>query len=47
MHEYRSRWAPVTSIAGKFGGSPAKMHEWVRNTEVFDDDRIFQVQVAA
>ena len=29
-----SRWAAVSSIAGKIGCSPATLHEWVKKTEV-------------
>ena len=32
--EYPSRWAAVSSIAGKIGCSPATLHEWVKKTEV-------------
>ncbi|MBP2611457.1 transposase-like protein [Rhizobium pusense] len=32
--EHPSRWATVSSIAGKIGCSPATLHEWVKKTEV-------------
>ena len=32
--EHPSRWAAVSSIAGKIGCSPATLHEWVKKTEV-------------
>ncbi|SDF47194.1 Transposase [Agrobacterium pusense] len=32
--EHPSRWAAVSSIAGKIGYSPATLHEWVKKTEV-------------
>ncbi len=32
--EHPSRWAAVSSIAGKTGCSPATLHEWAKKTEV-------------
>ncbi len=32
--EHPSRWAAVSSIAGKIGCSRATLHEWVKKTEV-------------
>lgn len=32
--DHPSRWAAVSSIAGKIGCSPATLHEWVKKTEV-------------
>ena len=32
--EHPSRWAAVSSIAGKIGCSPATLHEWVKKTEI-------------
>ncbi len=32
--EHPSRWATVSSIAGKIGCPPAALHEWVKKTEV-------------
>ncbi len=32
--EHPSRWAAVSSIAGKIGCSPATLHEWGKKTEV-------------
>jgi transposase-like protein len=32
--EHPSRWAAVSSIAGKIGCSPATLHEWANKTEV-------------
>ena len=32
--EHPSRWAAVTSIAGKIGFTPQTLHEWVKKAEV-------------
>jgi transposase len=32
--EYPSRWAAVSSIAGKIGCNPATLHEWVKRREI-------------
>ena len=32
--DHPSRWAAVSSIAGKIGCSPATLHDWVKKTEV-------------
>ena len=32
--EHPSRWAAVSSIAGKIGCAPATLHEWVKKAEV-------------
>lgn len=32
--DHRSRWAAVTSIAGKIGCTPQTLNEWVKKTEV-------------
>ena len=31
--EHPSRWAAVTSIAGKIGCTPQTLHEWVKKAE--------------
>ena len=33
-NEHPSRWAAVTSIAGKIGCTPQTLHEWVKKAEV-------------
>src|ERR1700730_18990888 len=32
--EYPSRWAAVTSIAGKIGCTPQTLHDWVKKAEI-------------
>ena len=32
--EHRSRWAAVTSIAGKIGCTPQTLHDWVKKAEI-------------
>lgn len=32
--EYPSRWAAVSSVAGKIGCNPATLHEWVKRSEI-------------
>jgi transposase len=32
--EHPSRWAAVTSIAGKIGCTPQTLHDWVKKAEV-------------
>lgn len=32
--DYPSRWAAMTSIAGKIGCTPQTLHDWVKKAEV-------------
>ena len=37
--EHRSRWAAVTSIAGKIGCVPQTLNEWIKKAEVDSGQR--------
>src|SRR3954453_9627890 len=37
--EHPSRWAAVTSIAGKIGCTPQTLHDWVKKAEVDSGQR--------
>src|SRR6201995_6165581 len=37
--EHPSRWAAVTSIAGKIGCTPRTLHDWVKKAEVDSGQR--------
>src|SRR6202043_1513112 len=37
--EHRSRWAAVTSIAGKIGCTPQTLHDWVKKAEIDSGQR--------
>lgn len=37
--EHPSRWAAVTSIATKIGGTPQTLHDWVKKAEVDNGQR--------
>jgi transposase len=43
LHEqepsYASRWAAMTSIAGKIGCTPETLRKWVQRTEIDDGQR--------
>ena len=43
LHEqepsYGSRWAALTSIAGKIGCTPATLRKWVQRAEIDDGQR--------
>jgi transposase len=37
--EHPSRWAAVTSIAGKIGYTPQTLHDWVKKAEIDSGQR--------